>query len=149
MPPPLVIRGAASDDVPVILSLVRGLAEYERLLHEVVATEEDLRQNLFGERRYAEVLLAEQGGCVLGFALFFHNFSTFLGKPGSTSRMSSCGPNTAGTGSAPRSLCAWRSLRANAAAVAWSGTFSTRTNPQLHSTRAWAPVRRMNHRESG
>jgi GNAT superfamily N-acetyltransferase len=62
--------------------LIRELAEYEKLSHEVVATEEGLRDSLFGGRRYAEVLVAEQGGTPAGFALFFHNFSTFLGKPG-------------------------------------------------------------------
>ena len=75
-------RSATEDDVPLVLSFIRELAEYERLSHEVVATEESLRENLFGERRYAEVLIAEQDGTPAGFALFFHNFSTFLGKPG-------------------------------------------------------------------
>jgi GNAT superfamily N-acetyltransferase len=76
------VREATGDDVPLILSLIRELAEYERLSDEVVATEEGLRDSLFGERRYAEVLIAEHGGEAAGFALFFHNFSTFLGKPG-------------------------------------------------------------------
>ena len=76
------VRGAAAADVPLILSFIRELAEYERLSHEVVATEEGLRESLFGERRYAEVLIAEHGGSPAGFALFFHNYSTFLGKPG-------------------------------------------------------------------
>jgi GNAT superfamily N-acetyltransferase len=76
------VREAAGDDVPLILSFIRELAEYERLSHEVVATEESLRENLFGERRYAEVLIAEHDGAPAGFALFFHNFSTFLGRPG-------------------------------------------------------------------
>ena len=68
--------------MPLVLSLIRELAEYEKLSHEVVATEEGLRDSLFGERRYAEVLIAEQDGTPAGFALFFHDFSTFLGKPG-------------------------------------------------------------------
>jgi GNAT superfamily N-acetyltransferase len=76
------IREAAEEDVPLILSLIRELAEYERLSDEVVATEDGLRGSLFGERRYAEVLIAEHDGAPAGFALFFHNFSTFLGKPG-------------------------------------------------------------------
>ncbi len=76
------VREATVDDVTLILSLIRELAEYERLSHEVVATEEALRESLFGERRYAEVLIAEHDGVPAGFALFFHNFSTFLGKPG-------------------------------------------------------------------
>jgi len=78
----LVIRPATEADVPLILSFIRELAEYERLSHEVVATEEALRNSLFGERRFAEVLLDYRGGRLAGFALFFHTFSTFLGKPG-------------------------------------------------------------------
>ncbi len=77
-----MIRFATPDDVPVIAELIRALAEYERLSHEVVLDETELRAHLFGERRYAEVLLAEHEGAVVGFALFFHNYSTFLGKPG-------------------------------------------------------------------
>ncbi len=80
--PELEIRAATEDDVPLILSLVKELAEYERLSHQVVATEEVLRDSLFGERRTAEVLIGHHGGEPAGFALFFHNFSTFLGKPG-------------------------------------------------------------------
>ena len=80
--PELEIRAATEDDVPLILSLVKELAEYERLSHQVVATEEVLRDSLFGERRVAEVLIGLHGGEPAGFALFFHNFSTFLGKPG-------------------------------------------------------------------
>ncbi len=76
------VREASEEDVPLILSFIRELAEYEKLAHEVVATEDGLREGLFGERRYAEVLIAEHDGAPAGFALFFHNFSTFLGKPG-------------------------------------------------------------------
>ncbi len=76
------IRPATEDDVPIILSLIRELAEYERLSHEVVATEGLLRETLFGERRGAEVLIACCKGAPVGFALFFHSFSTFLGRPG-------------------------------------------------------------------
>jgi GNAT superfamily N-acetyltransferase len=80
--PELEIRPGTEDDVPLILSLIRELAEYEHLSHEVVATEEMLRDSLFGERRVAEVLLGYLDGEPAGFALFFHNFSTFLGRPG-------------------------------------------------------------------
>lgn len=76
------IREATERDVPLILSFIRALAEYEKLSHEVGATEEDLLANLFGGRPFAEVLIAEQDEAPAGFALFFHNFSTFLGKPG-------------------------------------------------------------------
>jgi GNAT superfamily N-acetyltransferase len=80
--PELEIRAAAEYDVSLILSLIKELAEYERLSHEVVATEENLCDSLFGERPVAEVLLGYLGDDPAGFALFFHNFSTFLGKPG-------------------------------------------------------------------
>jgi GNAT superfamily N-acetyltransferase len=76
------IRQAAPADVPLICALIGELAEYERLAHEVSATEEDIRAALFGERPYAEVIIAEHDGAAVGFALFFHNFSTFLGRPG-------------------------------------------------------------------
>ena len=77
-----MIRDATPDDIAVIARLIRGLAEYERLSDAVVLDESDLREHLFGERRYAEVILAEDSGAVVGFALFFHNYSTFLAKPG-------------------------------------------------------------------
>ena len=76
------IRFGQPDDVPAIFSLIKGLAEYERLSHEMVGTEELLREHLFGERPYVEVLIAEAGGRAVGFALFFHNYSTFLTRPG-------------------------------------------------------------------
>jgi len=76
------IRSAAPADVRLILELIRELAEYEKLAHQVVATEEDIRNSLFGPRPAAECLIAEFDGAPAGFALFFHNFSTFLGKPG-------------------------------------------------------------------
>jgi len=78
----LQIREATEADVHVILWFIRQLAEYERLTHEAVMTEEALRESLFGSRRSAEVLLAYYDDKPVGFAVFFHNFSTFLGKPG-------------------------------------------------------------------
>ena len=76
------IRSAIAEDVPLILSFIRDLADYEKLPHEVVATEERLRHALFGPRPYAEVVIASEADQPVGFALFFHNFSTFLGLPG-------------------------------------------------------------------
>jgi GNAT superfamily N-acetyltransferase len=76
------IRAARDQDVPTILGFIRELAEYEKLSHEVVATESMLQQHLFGARPVAEVLIAELDTKAVGFALFFHNFSTFLGRPG-------------------------------------------------------------------
>lgn len=76
-----IIRFAEEKDVSLILKFIKELADYEELLHEVVATEEILRDSLF-KREVAEVIIAEYKGEPIGFALFFHNFSTFLGKPG-------------------------------------------------------------------
>jgi GNAT superfamily N-acetyltransferase len=78
----MTLRPATAADVPQILAFIRALADYERLLHEVVATEEGLHRALFGPRPYAEVILAEEAGSPVGFALFFHTFSTFVGRPG-------------------------------------------------------------------
>ena len=78
----VTIRPAGEDEVPLVLQFVRELAEYEHLLHEVVATEERVRADLFGPRPYAEVVFACLDGEPVGFALFFHNYSTFVGKPG-------------------------------------------------------------------
>lgn len=80
--PGLTLRDATRDDLPLVRELIEGLAEYERLRHECHATEELLDAALFGERRYAEVVIAERDGAAAGFALFFHNFSTFLARPG-------------------------------------------------------------------
>jgi GNAT superfamily N-acetyltransferase len=80
--PQFHIRPASEGDVPLILRFIRALAEYERLAHEVVATEAGLRESLFGPRPAAEVIIAFAGNEPAGFALFFHNFSTFLGRPG-------------------------------------------------------------------
>jgi GNAT superfamily N-acetyltransferase len=78
---PLTLRTATPDDASLILRLVRALAEYERLLHEVVGTEDDLRQALVGERPYLEGVIAEREGQPVGFAVFFAGFSTFATKP--------------------------------------------------------------------
>jgi GNAT superfamily N-acetyltransferase len=80
--PDIRIVPATDRDVPTILSLIRGLAEYERLAHEVEATDADIRESLFGDWPAAEVVLAYAGAEVAGFALFFHNYSTFLGRRG-------------------------------------------------------------------
>ena len=78
----MTIRPATEADLATIEELIRALAEYERLSQEVVMDAELLRRSLFGERPYAEVLIAEENGASAGFALFFHNFSTFVGRPG-------------------------------------------------------------------
>jgi len=76
------IRPATKKNVPVILAFIKKLANYERLSHEVVATEELLQRTLFGQRRTAEVAIGYFNNEPVGFVLFFHNFSTFLGRPG-------------------------------------------------------------------
>lgn len=78
----LRIRAATAADAPQILAFIKALAVYEKLEHMVVADEAQLRKTLFGERPAAEVRIAEWQGHPAGFALFFHNYSTFLGKPG-------------------------------------------------------------------
>jgi GNAT superfamily N-acetyltransferase len=76
------LRPAREDEVPLVLAFIRELARYERLEHEVTASESGLREALFGEPRYAEVVFACLDGSPVGFALYFHNFSTFKGRPG-------------------------------------------------------------------
>jgi GNAT superfamily N-acetyltransferase len=79
---PLTIRFATARDVSLVHRLIHRLAEYERLADEAVVTEADVRASLFGEKPDAEVLIAELDGAAAGFALFFHNYSTFLGRRG-------------------------------------------------------------------
>lgn len=78
----LSIRSATSADISLIGQFIRDLAEYEKLAHEVRFDEAVMAQKLFGQRPYAEVLIGEIDGTPQGFALFFHNFSTFEGRPG-------------------------------------------------------------------
>ncbi|MBA4028955.1 MAG: N-acetyltransferase [Planctomyces sp.] len=80
--PQLTIRPASPADVPLVLGMVKELAQYERLAHEVVATEEDYHAALFGLRPAAEAALAHWGDEPAGVAIYFTNFSTFLGRPG-------------------------------------------------------------------
>jgi GNAT superfamily N-acetyltransferase len=77
-----MLRAAEARDVPAIVGLIRELAEFEKLTHLVEVTPQRLHPQLFGERPAAEAVVAERDGQVIGFALFFTNFSTFLGKPG-------------------------------------------------------------------
>src|SRR5438045_3414374 len=80
--PRITISEASEADLPDILRFIRGLAAYEKLSHRCVASEESLRRTLFGGQHYAEVLIARLDGMPIGFALFFHNYSTFLAQPG-------------------------------------------------------------------
>ena len=80
--PKTVLRFATVDDVGLILDFIRQLADYENSVDEVVTDEDQLRQSLFGKSQFAEVVIASYEGQPAGFALFFHSFSTFLGRPG-------------------------------------------------------------------
>ena len=80
--PEFTIRPARDDEAGLVLDFIQALAEYEKLGHEVVATEENLKESLFGPRPYAEVIFGCENDVPVGFAIFFHNFSTFLGRPG-------------------------------------------------------------------
>lgn len=82
MTPEFKIRISTANDVPAIFSLIQALAEYEKLKDQVVGTVEDLREHLFGSRVYVEAIVAERSDKIVGFALFFPNYSTFLTKPG-------------------------------------------------------------------
>jgi hypothetical protein len=76
------IRKASESDIPLILDFIMGIADFEGLAAHVTATEESLKQSLFGDRKYAEAVIAEVSGEAAGFLIFFHNFSSFVGKPG-------------------------------------------------------------------
>ena len=109
------IRFATEQDVPLILELIKGIAAYEKMLDQVVATEEILHEWLF-EKQKAEVLLGEVNGESVGFALFFHNFSTFLGRGGLYLEDIFAGADTE-----RRFSAVWRPSPLSAAADVWSG----------------------------
>ena len=78
----IIVRTATPADVPAIFELIQALAEYEKLSHAVTGSPELLKEHLFSERPFAEAIVAEYEGKVVGFGLFFHNYSTFLTRPG-------------------------------------------------------------------
>ncbi|MEM7556305.1 MAG: GNAT family N-acetyltransferase [Cyanobacteria bacterium P01_A01_bin.84] len=78
----LILRFAKPDDCNTLFDLIKALAEYEKLSHAVTGNADELREHLFGEKQYIEAIVAEYSHQVIGFALFFHNYSTFLTKPG-------------------------------------------------------------------
>ena len=115
------IRKAEREDAPLILAFIRDLAAYEKLSHEVVATEALLEETLFGERRTAEVLIGEYQGSPAAFALFFHNYSTFLGRPGIYLEDLFVKPPLRGKDWADVCLPTWGTLPAKEAAAVWNG----------------------------
>ncbi|MBV8915344.1 MAG: GNAT family N-acetyltransferase [Acetobacteraceae bacterium] len=118
----ITIRPAGENEVHLILQFIRDLAVYEHLEHEVVATEPHLREVLFGPRRYAEVVFACLDGAPVGFALFFHNFSTFLGRPGIYLEDLFVRPEARGHG-VGRKLLAWlaaAALERNCGRLEWA-----------------------------
>jgi GNAT superfamily N-acetyltransferase len=144
----ITIRPAAEHEVPQVLEFIRELAVYERLEAQVVATETGLKAALFGPRPYAEVIFACLAGRPVGFALFFHNFSTFLGKPGIYLEDLFVRPAARGMGIG-RHLLAWLAPRSSAAAAGSTGRCSTGMSPRSAFTAASAPSRRANGRRSG
>lgn len=121
------IRHAVPGDEPLILEFIRELADYEHMLDEVVATEALLREWLF-ERRAAEVVFAVAEGKEVGFALFFGNFSTFLGRGGIYLEDLFVKPEHRGTAMAGHCCAIWRARRSSAAAAASIGPASTGTS---------------------
>jgi len=145
----LSIRSATPADISLIGQFIRDLAEYEKLAHEVRFDEAVMAQKLFGPRPYAEVLIGKIDGTPQGFALFFHNFSTFEGRPGIIWRICSSGPTRAGLGLARRCWVSLRRLRWNAIARGSNGLCSIGTRPRLIFTRRLAHVRWTNGRCTG
>src|SRR5215831_4776436 len=132
------IRQATEQDVPLILSFIRQLAEYERLSHEAVVNEKTLRESLFGSRRYAEVLLGYADEKPVAFAVFFHNFSTFLGRPGLYLEDLFVIQRCAVRGLAGPCWWNWRESRANGIAADSNGLFSIGISRRSSSTRILA-----------
>jgi GNAT superfamily N-acetyltransferase len=139
---PLSIRPGTVGDLPVILKMIRGLAEYEHLAHEVKATAARLRRDGFGRRRYFETLVCRRGEKIVGFALYFYSYSTFAGRPSLYIEDLFVLPQERGTGAGKALLSAlarialkrdcgrmeWVVLRENAPAI----RFYERIGAKLH-----------------
>jgi hypothetical protein len=129
---PATIRAATPADTAAIFALTYELAEFEQLTHLFAATQDDLHDALFGSRPSIEALVAESEERLVGYALFFHNYSSFVGKT------STCNRHNAAAGWAPRFCSASRRLRWNAAADDSSGPCWTGISRPSVSTRRWA-----------
>ena len=149
MTPGLRIVPATERDVPLILGFIRKLADYEKLSHEVIATEEGLRDGLFGARPMAEVLLAYWGDEPAGFALYFHNFSTFVGKPGIYLEDLFVEPAAAAGESGKPSSLKWPASHVSASADASNGRCWIGIVRPSTSIAAWARLPRTSGRSSG
>ena len=132
---------AQRSDLDELVKLIRELADFERLLDQVLATRELLEAPLFAERSAAEAVLARVGDTFVGFALYLQNFSTFVGRPGSTWKIFMCGRNTVGAVMATQCLSTWRALPSSAVMVEWSGRCSTAISARSTSIAKWVLVR--------
>src|SRR3954470_12137773 len=128
---------ATEQDVPAILSLIKALAEYERLSHAVVATEADLHRGLFGPEPFAEVILANDGEATVGFALFFHTYSTFVGRPGLYLEDLFVLPDRRGQGYGKALLAALARIAVDRGCGRFEWSVSTGTKRQSVSIGAW------------
>lgn len=127
-------RTATPNDTALILHFIKELAQYEKMLDQVVATEDTLRRSLF-EQHQAEVIFVLHEGKEVGFALYFHNFSTFVGRvPDSIWKTSTSCPNTEASATAKGCSAAWRRSPSSATVAAWNGYVSTGTHPASAST---------------
>ena len=126
-----MIRPAIPEDTKTIARFIRGLAEYEKLSHEVHLDESRLQEHLFGPRPFAEVLLAEEKREVVGFALFFHNYSTFEGRPGIYLEDLFVEPEHRGQGHGKALLVELAAWRSSAVAAGSNGSCSTGTNQRF------------------
>ena len=148
---PLNIRPVTEVDIPLVLEFIRDIAEYERLLDQVVADEAILRESFFGPRAKAEGLIAERAGEPAAFAIYFENFSTFTGRPGlyledlfvkpawRQHGIGRANRNAENTESAALCWCGWRKLLWNAVARASNGWHWIGTRMPLISTKNWGP----------
>ena len=135
-----MIRSATAEDLPAISHLIRQLAKHARQAHEVKFDERELREHLFGPRPWAETLLAEEAGQVVGFALFFHNYSTFAGKPGLYLEDLYIEPEHRGRGHGKALFQAVVRLAVERDCRAWNGRCLTGTSPRFASIARLGPA---------
>ena len=147
--PKLQILPASEPDVPLILELILALAEYEKLAHCVTATEERVRETLFGANRAAQVVLARYDDECAGFAVFFQTYSTFLAQPGIYLEDLYVKPHLRGRGIGLALLKHLARIAAAAIAAGWNGEYSTGTSRRSGSTRSSAQSRWMSGLSTG